>query len=112
MHFNDHHNRFNCRILCLNGRILLIRPKSYLANDGNYREGRYFTTWKLGGDVGSHRLSSILATVTGQTVVPFGQGGIDTADTVVACEVCEELWTPSSSHVDQFLAGAEIIGNG
>jgi hypothetical protein len=28
------------------GEILLIRPKLYLANDGNYRETRWFTTWK------------------------------------------------------------------
>ncbi len=113
MHYNDHtHNRFNCRIFCLNGQILLIRPKTYLANDGNYREGRYFTSWKRRGGVESHRLSPILATASGQAVVPFGQGGIFTADTFVACEVCEELWAPNSSAVDQFLAGAEIIGNG
>ena len=28
-------NRFNCRIICLNGQILLIRPKLWLAEDGN-----------------------------------------------------------------------------
>ncbi len=112
MHLNDYHNRFNCRILCLNGQILLIRPKSYLANDGNYRESRHFTSWKREGVVEDHCLSSILAMTTGQTVVPFGQGGISTADTFISCEVCEELWAPSSLHVDHFLAGAEIIGNG
>jgi NAD+ synthase (glutamine-hydrolysing) len=31
---------YNCRVLILNGRILLIRPKLALANDGNYRETR------------------------------------------------------------------------
>ena len=35
MHRN---NRFNCRIIALDGKILFIRPKLYLANDGNYRE--------------------------------------------------------------------------
>ena len=29
--------RLNCRILALDGKILLIRPKLWLANDGNYR---------------------------------------------------------------------------
>lgn len=29
--------RPNCRILALDGKILLIRPKLWLANDGNYR---------------------------------------------------------------------------
>jgi hypothetical protein len=31
----------------LDGKILLLRPKMYLANDGNYRETRYFATWKV-----------------------------------------------------------------
>ena len=30
-------NRFNCRIICLNGQILLIRPKLWLAEDGNVK---------------------------------------------------------------------------
>ena len=29
--------RYNCRILIYNAQILLIRPKLWLANDGNYR---------------------------------------------------------------------------
>ncbi|KAJ3348635.1 glutamine-dependent NAD(+) synthetase [Kappamyces sp. JEL0680] len=29
--------RYNCRVFIWNGSILLIRPKKYLANDGNYR---------------------------------------------------------------------------
>ncbi|KAI9784269.1 MAG: glutamine-dependent NAD(+) synthetase [Geoglossum umbratile] len=34
----QHRNvRYNCRIVCLNGKILLIRPKMWLANDGDYR---------------------------------------------------------------------------
>jgi NAD+ synthase (glutamine-hydrolysing) len=32
--------RYSCRIICLNGKILLIRPKMWLANDGNYFEMR------------------------------------------------------------------------
>jgi NAD+ synthase (glutamine-hydrolysing) len=32
--------RYNCRIICLNGKILLIRPKMWLASDGNYFEMR------------------------------------------------------------------------
>jgi NAD+ synthase (glutamine-hydrolysing) len=31
---------------------------------------------------------------------------------MVAAETCEELWTPRSPHVEQYLAGVEIIGNG
>ena len=27
--------RYNCRVMCLDGDILLIRPKLFLANDGS-----------------------------------------------------------------------------
>jgi Carbon-nitrogen hydrolase len=47
--------RYNCRVFILDGRVLLIRPKLHLADDGNYREGRYFTTWKHAGGVEQHR---------------------------------------------------------
>ncbi|KAI3918054.1 hypothetical protein MKW92_027445 [Papaver armeniacum] len=38
--------RYNCQVLCYNRKILMIRPKFCLANDGNYRELRWFTAWK------------------------------------------------------------------
>lgn len=40
--------RYNCRVILLNRKILHIRPKLHLADDGNYREGRYFSSWKRG----------------------------------------------------------------
>jgi NAD+ synthase (glutamine-hydrolysing) len=41
----QHRNvRYNCRVICLNGKILLIRPKMWLANDGNYREMRQYVS--------------------------------------------------------------------
>ena len=36
--------RLNCRILALDGKILLIRPKLWLANDGNYRSAVFLTS--------------------------------------------------------------------
>ena len=27
---------YNCRVIIYNGKILLIRPKMWMANDGNY----------------------------------------------------------------------------
>ena len=29
--------RYNCRLFMLNGKVLLLRPKQNLADDGNYR---------------------------------------------------------------------------
>ncbi|CAD7956750.1 unnamed protein product [Amoebophrya sp. A25] len=40
---------YNCRVYCLNGQVLAVRPKMYLANDGNYRETRFFTEWHTDG---------------------------------------------------------------
>lgn len=42
----------------------------------------------------------------------FGNCIIQTIDTSIACETCEELWVPKNPHVNYGLDGAEIIGNG
>ncbi|CAM9737959.1 unnamed protein product [Chrysoparadoxa australica] len=104
--------RYNCRVFCLNRKILLIRPKLFLADDGNYRETRYFTSWKKSNTVEDHLLAPLLQGACGQTVVPFGQAAISAMDTMIAAETCEELWTPASPHIGQCLGGVEVIGNG
>lgn len=104
--------RYNCRVFCLNRKILAIRPKLHLADDGNYRETRWFTTWKRRNETEDHTLCRGLAEVTGQDKVPFGQTAVSALDALVAAESCEELYTPDSPHVGQALAGVEIIGNG
>lgn len=104
--------RYNCRVFCLNRKILAIRPKLHLADDGNYRETRWFTTWKRRNEREDHFLCRGLAEVTGQDKVPFGQTAVSALDALVAAETCEELWTPDSPHIGQALAGVEIIGNG
>jgi NAD+ synthase (glutamine-hydrolysing) len=108
-----HHGvRYNCRVFCLDGKILLIRPKLFMADDGNYRESRHFTSWKRPNVVQPHLLSAPLREATGQEEVPFGHGAVQTQDSMIACEACEELWTPHSPHIEQSLAGVEITGNG
>jgi predicted amidohydrolase len=86
--------RYNCRVFCLDGKILLIRPKIDLADDGNYREARYFTSWKDAHcELKTHELSQRLRGVTGQTSVPFGVAMIRTLEATIAAEICEELWS-------------------
>lgn len=108
-----HNNvRYNCRALCLNGKIVHIRPKIYLADDGNYRERRHFTGWdSTDHKLHEHVLSDLLRSVTKQTTVPIGLAVITTMETTIACEICEELWTADSPHIDMFLSGVEIIAN-
>jgi NAD+ synthase (glutamine-hydrolysing) len=55
--------RYNCRVFCLNRKIVLIRPKCSLADDGNYRERRFFSQWKHTDKLFDHFLSDILREV-------------------------------------------------
>lgn len=111
-----HHGvRYNCRVFCLNQKIVFIRPKLFLADDGNYRETRWFTTWKqtaLGRGLEEYVLPPSIQKLTGTVHVPIGVGAISTLDTTCSSETCEELFTPASPHIDLGLAGVEIIGNG
>lgn len=86
---------YNCRILFLNGQIIYIRPKMWMANDGNYRELRYFTPWTRRGEVDTFALPRMVKEANGQTRVPFGDAVIATRDTVIGVELCEELFTPN-----------------
>jgi NAD+ synthase (glutamine-hydrolysing) len=104
--------RYNCQVYCLNRKILLIRPKMFLANDGNYRETRWFTAWSRIHDIDEHVLPKAIRDVTGQNTVPFGLAVIEFNDAVVATETCEELFTPDSPHIELALNGVEIILNG
>ena len=104
--------RYNCRIFLLNRRILLIRPKLHLANDGNYREPRYFSTWKHRRTVEDHFLPAEIRALTGQSSCPIGDAGLQFADASLAAETCEELFTPQAPHIDLALSGIEIITNG
>lgn len=103
--------RYNCRIVSYNGKILLIRPKLVLANDGNYREMRFFTPWLKPQYVEDFKLPNLIAKITGQKFVKIGDGVISCMDTVIGFETCEELFTPQAPHVQLSLDGVEIVTN-
>lgn len=103
--------RYNCRVIFYNKKILLIRPKQFLANDGNYREMRYFTAWSRERYVEDYYLEQTVRDITGQRVVPFGDAIISTKDTAFAAETCEELFTSNAPHIHQGLDGCEIFTN-
>ncbi|KAH8997827.1 glutamine-dependent NAD synthetase with GAT domain-containing protein [Lactarius hatsudake] len=102
---------YNCRVVVHNRQILLIRPKMWLANDGNYRELRYFTPWPKQRQWEDHYLPRIVRAVTGQVKVPFGDCVVSTIDTCIGVELCEELFTPASPHILMGLDGVEIFTN-
>ncbi|XP_041741152.1 glutamine-dependent NAD(+) synthetase [Coregonus clupeaformis] len=107
-----HHNvRYNCRVIFLNGKILLIRPKMLLANYGNNREFRWFSPWNKLRHVEEYFLPRMIQDVTGQDTVSFGDCVLSTKDTCIGSEICAELWNPRSPHVDMGLDGVEIFTN-
>jgi NAD+ synthase (glutamine-hydrolysing) len=118
--------RYNCRIYCLSKsgvdkdgkknkpKILLIRPKMWMADDGNYREERWFTPWSKDKieELEDYVLADDIAEITGQKMVKFGVGIVETVDATIASEVCEELFTPESPNIQFGLEGVDIISNG
>jgi len=109
---------YNCRVFIYKGKIQGIRPKMYMANDGNYREMRHFTPWYVDpsepgyGPLQDYPLPEIIRKKTGQTSCPIGIFAIQTKDATVATETCEELFTPDAPHIYLGLDGIDIIANG
>ncbi|XXH01219.1 hypothetical protein Hte_007573 [Hypoxylon texense] len=103
--------RYNCRVICFNGKILLIRPKLYLAGDGNYREQRFFTPWLRPQYCEDYYLPRMLWKLQGSNKVRIGDAVISTPDTTIGCETCEELFTPDPPHNHMSLNGVEVITN-
>ena len=108
------HVAYNCRIFLLNGAITLIRPKTDLADDGNYREARWFRAWPRYRKKEEYVLPSFVRDVT-KTRYRFCWIGLgileDDSGFTIASELCEELWTPNSPHISYSHAGVHIISN-
>lgn len=98
--------------------MLLVRPKLHLADDGNYRERRYFAAWPHpralerlqlpacvreacgGGEGGEGGTDGDEGGVGGgQRDAPFGHAVLrfERDGATLASETCEELFTPRVS---------------
>ena len=103
---------FNCRAVCLNGRLLAIRPKMWLANDLNYREMRYFSPWVRPCEYDDYQLpASTSKLMGGIKFIPFGDVILSTPETCIGFEMCEELWVPDAPHNAMSLDAVEIVTN-
>ncbi|KAL8963703.1 MAG: hypothetical protein Q9193_000071 [Seirophora villosa] len=79
---------YNCRVLFYNGKILFIRPKMSLANDGLFRELRHFTPWPEKKTNEKYLLSVDMQKLTSQVHVPLGNFVLESRDGVtIACEM-------------------------
>ncbi|RDI87274.1 hypothetical protein Vi05172_g2917 [Venturia inaequalis] len=108
----QHRNvRYNCRVIILNGKILLIRPKMWLAGDGNYFEPRHFSPWTKPRETEDYHLPKDIQKLQGASHVIFGDAVISTPDTCIGAETCEELFTPDPPSTQMSLDGVEIFTN-
>ncbi|CAK9298830.1 unnamed protein product [Gordionus sp. m RMFG-2023] len=99
-------------IICDVGmKILLIRPKIHMCNDGNYRESRWFAPWNSLKTVENYFLPEVISEIIGQKSTYIGDGVLTTLDACFGSEICEELWTSDSPNVDMSLDGVEIVTN-
>jgi NAD+ synthase (glutamine-hydrolysing) len=78
----------------------VIRPKMWLANDGNYRELRYFTPWTKHRQTEDHFLPQAvtnqvytslptlsMSVSSFQIKMPFGDAVVSTLDTCIGVEL-------------------------
>lgn len=95
------------RVFLCNGRVVLVRPKLAMANDGNYREGRWFSPWDEARGLEELPLPGRVASVCrgGQRTAPIGHAVVRARDASVGVETCEELFAPLSPHVRLALNG-------
>ena len=85
----------------------------FLADDGNYRESRWFAPWavdpKAPRALEEYDLPASIRSATGQRTAPFGVGILQTLDASVAPETCEELFTPQSPNIWMGLDGVRAV---
>lgn len=55
------------------------------------------------------RLPPCLANATGQLFVPFGDVYLETKETKISPETCEELFTPMSPHIELGLVRFQLF---
>lgn len=103
---------YNCRVIFLNKKILLIRPKMMLIDGQIYRESRFFTSWTKRKQVENFYLPRMIRKIIGQEVVMFGDAVVATLDTCVGSEMCQEMWNPYCRSIELGLEGVEIVTNG
>ncbi len=97
---------FNCAVAVFRGAILGVIPKTYIPNNSEYYEARWFSS---AFDSSDSEIS------VGGSTVPFKPELIfrsnDKREFTFSVEICEDLWAVKPPSLDHSLMGAEIIFN-
>ena len=102
--FNN--KKYNTMTYILNKKIILIRPKITLADDGNYREARFFSSWEYGL---FEPFTIDLRPFGIKQTVPIGNKIIELNGIKIGTEICEELWTSNENNRVNALNGTTKI---
>lgn len=96
---------YNCGAAVYDGELLGVIPKTHIPNYGSYYEKRYFSSGS-----GEYNIISL----AGQETV-FGTNLLFRhrflPQLTVACEICEDLWSPVTPSASAAVAGASVIVN-
>ncbi|KAK6535827.1 glutamine-dependent NAD(+) synthetase [Arthrobotrys megalospora] len=68
--------RYNSMVFALNGKILLIAPRTIQWSDQNSRDGKYFSLWEKRGVTEEYSVPEFLRKIHGAGSVPFGDTSI------------------------------------
>jgi NAD+ synthase (glutamine-hydrolysing) len=93
---------FNTACLIVDGQILGLVAKKFLANDGIYYEPRWFRPWPEG-------IQGVIA-YKGQEI-PIGDLYFDVGGVRIGYEICEDAWVAKRPGSQLSLAGVDIILN-
>lgn len=97
---------YNVAAVLNQGKVLALIPKTFLPNYAEFYEARYFTQGNQ---------NPIAVTLKNGDVVPMGTRILITSKAMpelkLACEICEDLWTPCPPSTGHALAGATLIAN-
>lgn len=93
----------NCAVVCAKGKILAVIPKTYLPNNREFYEKRWFTS--------AEEIKQKEIEILGQKVPLATRAVFKTGEAYIAVEICEDLWSPLPPSNFAALNGADIIFN-
>ncbi|MEM7608017.1 MAG: NAD(+) synthase [Myxococcota bacterium] len=93
---------YNCAALLVNGEVLGLAAKRFLAGDGIHYEPRWFKAWPEG---------SVTTLRFGGLEVPIGDLSFDVGGLIFGFEICEDAWVAGRPGAELSLQGADVILN-
>lgn len=94
---------FNCAALAVDGKLIGLVAKRFLAGDGIHYEPRWFKAWPAG-------VRDDFTTPDGATV-PIGDIHFDIGGVQIGFEICEDAWVANRPGATLALHGIDLILN-